>query len=58
MGITIILLCFLAAAVIVLWDRRKVRKTMEEIEKMLECVCKLNGCSKSAEMIECRYETT
>ena len=24
----------------------------------LECVCKLKGCSKSAEMISCRYETT
>ncbi len=35
-GITIILLCFLAVAVIVLWNRRKVRKTMEAIEKMLD----------------------
>ena len=30
------LLCFLAAAAVVLWDRRKVRKTMEEIERMLD----------------------
>ena len=36
MGITIILLCFLAAAVIILWNRRKARKTMEAIEKMLD----------------------
>ncbi len=36
MGITIILLCFLAAAVIILWNRRKTRKTMEAIEKMLD----------------------
>ena len=28
------------------------------IVAVLECVCKLRGCSKSAEMIECRYETT
>ena len=35
-GIAIILLCFLAAAVIVLWNRRKARKTMEAIEKMLD----------------------
>lgn len=35
-GITILLLCFLATAVIVLWDQRKVRKTMEAIEKMLD----------------------
>lgn len=35
-GITIILLCFLTAAIIVLWNRRKVRKTMEAIEKMLD----------------------
>ena len=35
-GITIILLCFLAAAVIVLWNRRKARKTMDTIEKMLD----------------------
>ena len=34
-GIVIILLCFLAAAV-VLWERRKARKTMEEIERMLD----------------------
>ncbi len=34
-GIVIILLCFLAAAAVVLWERRKTRKTMEEIERML-----------------------
>ena len=34
-GIVIILLCFLAAAAVVLWERRKARKTMEEIERML-----------------------
>ncbi|MFR2606486.1 MAG: hypothetical protein ACLTAX_15715 [Waltera sp.] len=33
-GIVIILLCFLAAAAVVLWERRKTRKTMEEIERM------------------------
>ena len=31
----IILLCFLAAAAVVLWERRKVRKTMRKIEGML-----------------------
>ena len=36
MEIAIILLCFLAAAVIVLWNRRKARKTMDAIEKMLD----------------------
>ena len=36
MGIAVILLCFLAAAVIVFWNQRKVRKTMETIEKMLD----------------------
>ena len=35
-GIVIILLCFLAAAAVVLWERRKTRKTMEEIERMLD----------------------
>ena len=35
-GIAVILLCFLAAAVIVYWNRRKARKTMEAIEKMLD----------------------
>ena len=30
------LLCFLAAAATVFWNRRKVRKTMEAIEKMLD----------------------
>ena len=35
-GIVILLLCFLAAAAVVLWERRKVRKTMEEIERMLD----------------------
>ena len=35
-GIVIILLCFLAVAVVVLWERRKARKTMEEIERMLD----------------------
>ena len=35
-GIVIILLCFLAAAAVVLWERRKDRKTMEEIERMLD----------------------
>ena len=35
-GIAVILLCFLAAAVIVFWNRRKARKTMEAIEKMLD----------------------
>ena len=35
-GIVIILLCSLAAAAVVLWERRKVRKTMEEIERMLD----------------------
>ena len=32
----IILLCFLAAVAVVLWERRKARKTMEEIERMLD----------------------
>ena len=36
MGIAVILLCFLTAAVIVFWNRRKARKTMETIEKMLD----------------------
>ena len=36
MGIAIILLCFLATAVIVLWNQRKTRKTMETIENMLD----------------------
>ena len=36
MGIAAILLCFLAAAGIVFWNRRKARKTMEAIEKMLD----------------------
>ena len=35
-GIVIILLCFLTAIAVVLWERRKVRKTMEEIERMLD----------------------
>ena len=35
-GIVITLLCSLAAAAVVLWERRKVRKTMEEIERMLD----------------------
>ena len=35
-GIVIILLCFLAAIAAVLWERRKIRKTMEEIERMLD----------------------
>ena len=35
-SIVIILLCFLAAVAVVLWERRKVRKTMEEIERMLD----------------------
>ena len=35
-GIVIILLCFLAAIAVVLWERRKIRKTMEEIERMLD----------------------
>ena len=35
-GIVIILLCSLAAVDVVLWERRKVRKTMEEIERMLD----------------------
>ena len=35
-GIVIILLCSLAAAAVVLWERRKARKTMEEIERMLD----------------------
>ena len=35
-GIVIILLCFLAAAAVVLWGRRKARKTMEKIERMLD----------------------
>ena len=35
-GIVILLLCFFAAAAVVLWERRKVRKTMEEIERMLD----------------------
>lgn len=34
-GIIIILLCFLAATAIVLWNQRKTRKTIEAIEKML-----------------------
>ena len=36
MGIAVILLCFLTAAVIVYWNRRKAGKTMEAIEKMLD----------------------
>ena len=36
MGIAVILLCFLTAAVIVFWNRGKARKTMEEVEKMLD----------------------
>lgn len=36
MGIAVILLCFLAAAGIVFWNRRKAGKTMETIEKMLD----------------------
>ena len=36
MGIAVILLCFLTAAVIVFWNQRKARKTMETIEKMLD----------------------
>ena len=36
MGIAVMLLCFLAAAATVFWNRRKVRKTMETIEKMLD----------------------
>ncbi len=35
-GIVIILLCFLVAVAVVLWERRKTRKTMEEIERMLD----------------------
>ena len=35
-GIVILLLCFLAAAAVVLWERRKVRKTMRKIEGMLD----------------------
>ena len=35
-GIVIILLCSLAAAAVVLWERRKARKTMEKIERMLD----------------------
>ncbi len=35
-GLVIILLCSLAAAAVVLWEQRKVRKTMEEIERMLD----------------------
>jgi len=35
-GFAVILLCFLATAVIVLWNQRKTRKTMETIEKMLD----------------------
>lgn len=41
MGIAIILLCFLATAVIVLWNQRKIRKTMETIENMLDAA--MNG---------------
>ena len=36
MGIAVILLCFLTAAVVVFWNRGKARKTMETIEKMLD----------------------
>ena len=36
MGIAVILLCVLATAVIVLWNQRKTRKTMDTIEKMLD----------------------
>ena len=36
MGIAVMLLCFPAAAATVFWNRRKVRKTMEAIEKMLD----------------------
>ncbi len=36
MRFTIILLCFLAMAITVLWNQRKTRKTMETIEKMLD----------------------
>lgn len=35
-GIAVILLCFLAAAGIALWNRRKAGKTMDTIEKMLD----------------------
>ncbi len=35
-GFAVILLCFLATAVVVLWNQRKTRKTMETIEKMLD----------------------
>ena len=35
-GIAVILLCVLATAVIVLWNQRKTRKTMDTIEKMLD----------------------
>lgn len=35
-GIAVILLCFLTAAVIVFWNRRKAIKTMDTIEKMLD----------------------
>ena len=35
-GIAVILLCILATAVIVLWNQRKTRKTMDTIEKMLD----------------------
>ena len=35
-GWLFVLLCFLAAAVIVLWNQRKTRKTMDTIEKMLD----------------------
>ena len=35
-GIVIILLCFLEAVAVVLWERRKARKTMGEIERILD----------------------
>ena len=35
-GLAVILLCVLATAVIVLWNQRETRKTMDTIEKMLD----------------------
>ena len=49
-GIVIILLCFLAAAAVVLWERRKTRKTMEEIERMLDAA--MNGSFSEANFDE------
>ncbi|MDO4284808.1 MAG: HAMP domain-containing sensor histidine kinase [Eubacteriales bacterium] len=52
MGIAILLLCVLATGGIVLWDRRKVRKTMDKIETMLEAA--MDGSFSEATFDESR----